>query len=79
VEARSGRIVAEVRDNGRGFDVERTLARAVRDGRLGLAGIIERVGMLGGSVQVRSRPGETSVTISLPRWERGGAPASRRS
>jgi len=76
VEAQPGRIVAEVRDNGRGFDVERTLARAVRDGRLGLAGIIERVGMLGGSVQVRSGRGETSVTISLPRWERGGAPAS---
>jgi signal transduction histidine kinase len=76
VEAQPGRIVAEVRDNGRGFDVERTLARAVRDGRLGLAGIIERVGMLGGSVQVRSGRGETSVTISLPRWERGRAPAS---
>ncbi|HXE99657.1 MAG TPA: ATP-binding protein [Solirubrobacterales bacterium] len=76
VEAQPERIVAEVRDDGRGFDVERTIARAVRDGRLGLAGIIERVGMLGGSVQVRSRRGQTSVTISLPRWEPGGAPAS---
>jgi signal transduction histidine kinase len=76
VEAQPGRIVAEVRDNGRGFDVERTLARAVQKGRLGLAGIIERVGMLGGSVQVRSRRGETSVTISLPRWEPGGGSAS---
>ena len=74
VEAQPGRIVAEVRDDGRGFDVERTLARAARDGRLGLVGIIERAGMLGGSVQVRSRRGQTSVTISLPRWEPGGAP-----
>ena len=73
VEAKPGRIVAEVRDDGRGFDVERTLARAARDGRLGLVGITERASMLGGSAHVRSRRGETSVTISLPRWEPGGA------
>ena len=42
VEAQPGRTVAEVRDDGRGFDVERTLARATRDGQLGLAGIAER-------------------------------------
>ena len=79
VAAQPGRIVAEVRDDGRGFDVERTLARAARDGRLGLVGIIERAGMLGGSAHVQSRRGGTSVTISLPRWEPGGAPAGRRS
>ena len=76
VEAQPGRTVAEVRDDGRGFDVERTLARATRDGRLGLAGIAERARMLGGSVQVRSRRGRTSVTISLPRWAPGGAPTA---
>ena len=62
-------ISAEVSDNGRGFDVERTLVRAARGGRLGLVGMSERARLLGGRFDVRSRPGgPTTVSLVLPAW-----------
>jgi signal transduction histidine kinase len=62
-------IAAEVSDNGRGFDVERTLVRAARGGRLGLVGMSERARLLGGHFDVRSRPGgPTTISLVLPAW-----------
>jgi signal transduction histidine kinase len=64
-------IEALVEDDGDGFDVEATLAQAVRDGRLGLIGMMERVRLLGGRCELRSRPGgPSSVSVVLPRWQR---------
>lgn len=72
VEAQPGRLEATVEDDGRGFNVARALARARRQGRIGLAGIDQRARLLGGSCEIRSRPGgPTSVKIRLPRWEPG--------
>ena len=53
-----------IRDDGRGFDV-RTLGRD----RLGLAGVGERIRMLGGDVKIESIP-EKGATLwaRLPRW-----------
>jgi signal transduction histidine kinase len=63
------RVQAEVADDGRGFDVERTLIAAARRGRLGLVGMSERVRLLGGRLELRSRPGEsTVVSVTLPPW-----------
>jgi signal transduction histidine kinase len=60
---------AEVRDDGAGFDVEAALARAVRDGRVGLIGMMERIRLLGGSCRVESRPGgPTVLSALLPRF-----------
>jgi signal transduction histidine kinase len=73
---------ARVVDDGCGFDVEAALLSAARRGRMGLAGIHERVRLLGGRCVVDSRPGgSTSVSLSLPRWEplAAGTPARRRS
>jgi signal transduction histidine kinase len=56
-------------DNGNGFEVTRVLIDAARRGRLGLAGISERVRMLGGTFDVISRQDEyTEVYVSLPVW-----------
>jgi signal transduction histidine kinase len=61
---------ARVTDNGRGFDVEKTLIRAARKGRFGLVAIHERVRLLGGRCHIDSRPGgPTTVTVALDRWE----------
>jgi signal transduction histidine kinase len=61
---------AVVRDDGRGFDVERALVRAAERGRLGLVGMAERVRLLGGRLEVDSRPGgPTVVSAVIPRWE----------
>lgn len=61
---------AEVQDDGRGFDVARAYADAARSGRLGLAGMAERVRLLGGRLDVRSDPGAgTTVSAAIPRWD----------
>ena len=69
VDGRRGQIEATVVDNGNGFAVEPTMIRAARNGRLGLVGLGERVRVLGGRFDVRSRIGEgTTLSVSLPRW-----------
>jgi signal transduction histidine kinase len=60
---------AEVTDDGRGFEVERRLVQAAREGHLGLVGMGERVRLLGGRFDVRSaRGGPTQVSAAIPRW-----------
>jgi signal transduction histidine kinase len=56
-----------VRDNGRGFDMDEVKVRRSSRPSLGLAGMEERAALLGGSVQVHSRPGYgTEVEASIP-------------
>jgi signal transduction histidine kinase len=62
-------VSIEVTDDGRGFDVERTLVRSARQGRLGLLGMAERIRLLGGTFDVRSKPGgPTAIYAHLPEW-----------
>jgi signal transduction histidine kinase len=70
ITTRNGRIDARVEDDGSGFHVARTLVECAKRGRFGLVGSSERVRLLGGTFDVRSRPGgPTTVSLSLPRWE----------
>jgi signal transduction histidine kinase len=70
ISARNGRVDARVEDNGVGFRVARTLLDGAQRGRLGLVGSSERVRLLGGTFDVRSRPGgPTTISLSLPRWQ----------
>ncbi|MEL7058803.1 MAG: sensor histidine kinase [Acidobacteriota bacterium] len=63
VDDEDGDLVLSARDDGRGFDVD-----AVPVSGLGLQLMHERVGRLGGSVALDSRPGDgLRVTIRLPR------------
>jgi signal transduction histidine kinase len=67
--ARADATEAFVEDDGSGFDVDAALGRAVRDGRVGLIGMMERVRLLGGRCEVRSRVGGPStVAVLLPAW-----------
>jgi signal transduction histidine kinase len=60
-------VEVEVVDAGTGFDVAGVGANARGEGRLGLAGMEERVRRLGGELQVESVPGSgTSVHARLP-------------
>jgi len=61
----------EVRDYGRGFDPAALGTLGVGPGeRIGIAGMRERVGVLGGELQINSRPGAgTSVVASIPLLE----------
>jgi PAS domain S-box-containing protein len=67
----SGEVLAEVADDGRGFD-----PAAVRDG-VGLSAMRERIEGLGGEIELSSRPGEgTRVAVRVPL--RDDTPAPRR-
>jgi signal transduction histidine kinase len=56
-----------VRDNGIGFDLELTKQKRTSRPSLGLAGMAERAGLLGGTVSVQSRPGYgTEVEVLIP-------------
>ena len=60
VEQARDRLLLNIQDDGRGFDVLHTKG-------LGLLGIQERVTRLGGACQIHSRPGSgTTLSIELP-------------
>jgi signal transduction histidine kinase len=66
-------ISVVVSDDGCGFDV----VAAKRSGRLGLTGVIERVRLLGGDIEIQSSPGRgTRVRVTLPRWSRAADQAA---
>ncbi|MBA7667020.1 hypothetical protein ES703_75105 [subsurface metagenome] len=61
------KIAATVRDNGKGFELPRSLGELSRIGKLGLAGMEERARLLGGSLAVQSEPGKgTTVVLNAP-------------
>ena len=71
LRAEGGALVAEVNDDGRGFD-----AASARAG-VGLSAMRERVEGLGGAFEVESQPGEgTNVRVTVPLG--GGTRAPRR-
>lgn len=74
VDGGQGEIKVQIEDNGKGFDVESTMIRAAKNGRLGLVGIGQRVRLLGGQFDVRSRVGgPTTLSVTLVRWRPGPA------
>jgi signal transduction histidine kinase len=67
LRADAGEMVLEVKDDGRGFDCPARLSSLVLEGRFGLAGAQERVSLLGGALEVESRPGRgTRLTARIP-------------
>jgi PAS domain S-box-containing protein len=65
---RESSVHLEVRDFGRGFDLEELRSGGGRRGeRVGLSGMRERLALLGGGLEVHSEPREgTSVVAELP-------------
>jgi signal transduction histidine kinase len=57
-----GYVTAVVEDDGVGFDPE-----AASQGRLGLVGMRERAGLVGGELDIESKPGwGTTVLVRIP-------------
>jgi len=56
-----------VRDDGRGFDVDRTLRHASTDRHIGLLGMRERVSSIDGDFRIRSAEGRgTEIRVRVP-------------
>jgi len=62
-----GTLVLVVRDNGRGFDVEKALTQESTERGLGLASMRERTELSGGTFSIESSPGKgTAVQVTWP-------------
>jgi signal transduction histidine kinase len=71
LQRRQSAVVALIQDDGQGFDVAHILDQEDLPSGTGLLGIRERVTLLGGKFNVRSRPGQgTQLTVEIP-WENG--------
>lgn len=69
------KLTMTVMDDGRGFLVPPTLSDLAGSGRLGLAGMSERVRLLGGVLNIRSVLGKGSIVeVELPRGAASPAP-----
>ena len=67
IEFDEGKTKVSICDNGKGFDLRESLADLPRTGKLGLAGMEERVRLLNGTLKIESKPGEgTRVMIAVP-------------
>jgi signal transduction histidine kinase len=69
IELRQGQegLELSIRDDGRGFDVERALQHAAGGASLGLLGMQERVQFAGGQIDIQSAPGQgTEIRVSFP-------------
>ena len=69
--ASSPHIILRIEDNGIGFDVQGRLARSLKEKRMGLSSMEERVSLLEGKMSIRSRPSKgTKIFIEVPIRER---------
>lgn len=59
-------LLVIIEDDGIGFDVEKTLNSSIKDKRLGLYGMQERVNLIGGNLTIESYPGRgTTIYIQI--------------
>jgi signal transduction histidine kinase len=63
----NGTLVLVVRDNGRGFEIEKALSKESTERGLGLASMRERADLSGGTFSIESAPGKgTVVQVTWP-------------
>lgn len=68
IEYRPEKIQADIVDNGVGFDVPESIESMQKGGHLGLAGIMERIELIGGKLTISSKKEQgTSMRVEVPR------------
>lgn len=69
-----GALVGMVGDDGQGFDVDETFAKTGKTGHIGMAAMVERVKITGGTIKVLSAEGMgTSVNFTIPVNDEGAS------
>jgi PAS domain S-box-containing protein len=69
--ASSPDIVIRIKDNGKGFNVNDRRKRALKDKRMGLQSMVERVRLLAGKISIQSKPNKgTTIFIEIPLKEK---------
>jgi len=65
--ASSPKIILRIEDDGRGFDVDKRLSEALKEKRMGLSNMEERVSLLAGRMDIKSQLGRgTRILIEIP-------------
>jgi len=60
-------IILRIEDDGKGFDIKDRMVSAIKEKRMGLLSMEERVGLLNGKMKIQSRPTEgTKIWIEVP-------------
>ena len=60
-------IILKIKDNGIGFEKDSALQKSDGKNNAGLKGILERVRMFDGEIQIKSNPGEgVLLNIRIP-------------
>jgi len=63
----ANKIAVTISDNGKGFEPPESLGALTPTGKLGLAGMQERVQLLGGKLKLESKPGKgTKIFVEAP-------------
>ena len=64
-------IILRIEDDGKGFDIHDRMESAIREKRMGLRSMEERVRLLNGKMNIQSRPAEgTKIFIEVPYKEK---------
>lgn len=67
IRRRKAGVVIEIKDDGRGFEVEQVFGQEIPTGGMGLLGMRERTVLLGGVFNLHSAPGAgTQISIEIP-------------
>lgn len=67
LERSDARVVGRIEDNGVGFETAQVLGAKGRGNAVGLAGMEERITLLGGSLRIASHPGAgTRIAFEIP-------------
>jgi PAS domain S-box-containing protein len=67
VEFDQNQIRVSISDNGKGFELSKTINDLARYGKLGLAGMQERARLAGGTLTIQSEVGKgSSITVNIP-------------
>jgi len=74
LEQRDSMIYASIIDNGKGFDLDKVLHPESPERGFGIIGMQERISLLGGKIDIQSRPGfGTRIHIEVPNRKGSGS------
>jgi len=71
IKLEGNHVICSIRDNGKGFELNKVMEKKFDTRSIGLTAMKERIGMLGGKLEIHTRLGEgTEIIFKVPVGER---------